>query len=352
MEQTDLQFIEERLDLVFGNDCWDIAGIANHKTCYVHFPEIEIENSEEEIHNIKDLYVKFSFQVMDGKVEGFSNSLEGLRATVTAEEFYKGYRHSHLYVSDGASDNEELVDMDEDQLFEAFETYFQSFCLGSHTMEKVLNTLTLDFTKEGFAIFLNQLDSFVRWESKEGGPYIRMKKIPKIAGKYVRLSDPIDTIHPTQALLDSIFNHLTLEDLKELDINVYDDLVVVEDAVSLKLLEESSHLFSKAFKYEGDYYVKIESSDPKFVEDFYNQNHTYFNENTPLRFRDKEVFTKVEAPNLQLDEEGQKIQEEGIEVLDPRHVKGFIIALNDITYNYYNKPKKTTWKLPTPEGHY
>ena len=67
---------------------------------YIHFPLIEITNSRNLKHIIKDLYVRFQF-----RSNGELYEIDGTRATFNQAEFESGYAHSHLsslVVSDAA----------------------------------------------------------------------------------------------------------------------------------------------------------------------------------------------------------------------------------------------------------
>lgn len=129
-----------------------------HAILLIRFPEIIIENRDKRKHTIKDLYVSLHFG-LDERHNFFMNSnLYGARATVTSAEWYSNYRHSHLQTGR--------------------DPYFVNFCQGGGTPTSIATAeLRSNFSMEKFELFLYQLSSYVRYESLEGGPYIRMENI-------------------------------------------------------------------------------------------------------------------------------------------------------------------------------
>lgn len=136
----------------------------------IHFPCFQISNSEGYSHTIKDLFVKL-YTIIDqstGKIS-FENSISGFRTTLTDAELHTGYLHSHLRSADR-------------NYFESFNTEYISnrwFCLGSGETLDLLDVMAGadEFDKNLFELFLYTLDGFVKWESLEGGPYIKLRSI-------------------------------------------------------------------------------------------------------------------------------------------------------------------------------
>jgi hypothetical protein len=128
------------------------------KVLGIKFPEITISNTQKRSHVIKDLFVFMAFAKMsDGRYK-MSSQLYGTRLKQTAKEYNSNYRHSHL----GTGGNRIL----------------SSFCLGgSSTIAVSLADLSSTFNKDKFELMLYQISAYVRHESLEGGPYIRMEQI-------------------------------------------------------------------------------------------------------------------------------------------------------------------------------
>jgi len=145
---------------IYGNtrDFFRNANIRNHAALLIRFPEIVITNRDKRNHNIKDLFVWLSFGIDSGHNFFMSSNLYGARATVNSAEYHSRYRHSHLQTGN--------------------EPNFVNFCQGGGTPTSIATAeLRSNFTMEKFELFLYQLSTYVRYESLEGGPYIRMENI-------------------------------------------------------------------------------------------------------------------------------------------------------------------------------
>jgi hypothetical protein len=118
----------------------------------IHFPELVITNSKNDVHTIKDIYVKFNININDiYEVHKVGISFDGARATVSLKEFISTYGHSHL-------PNICLCN-------------YRGFCLGSSEFGIVINSLCLEPTPENWYLLLFSLENYLIWESLEGGPY-------------------------------------------------------------------------------------------------------------------------------------------------------------------------------------
>jgi hypothetical protein len=86
---------------------------------------------------------------------------------MTSTEKRSGYKHSHL--SSGSSSDYQ----------------FSLFCLGSSSsIAFSLTELSINFTLERFELFLYELSAYVKYESLEGGPFIRMENIGKYGNQH------------------------------------------------------------------------------------------------------------------------------------------------------------------------
>ena len=174
---------------MFGEERVWLAGTS----MIIHFPEIDICNSAGKKHPIKDLFVKFNFLHDFSAIDSF---LSGLRTTLSTVEVLKSYQHSHLN-SNGLGS-------------------WCSFCLGSSTpIVKCFMELQIDKAfsqkdwKDKYYMFLFQIDQYVRWESKEGGPYRFFKDLSTGMPRPTALTS-LPYISPTTLLFtavrDVIFN--------------------------------------------------------------------------------------------------------------------------------------------------
>lgn len=158
---------------------WDVSYIPltkkfifNIMGIRVHFPEVTISNECNLTHNIKDLFVDTILGFKENPTKGMYiivKYIEAFRTTFTQLEASIGYTHSHV---PSFSSREEFK----------FTKY--SVCLGSSTLA-IARTKINDFgiTKEDILNLCLGISAFVRTESIEGGPYIKISKLKEKALK-------------------------------------------------------------------------------------------------------------------------------------------------------------------------
>jgi len=134
----------------------------------IHYPKFTISNSVDETHEIKDLFVVLELvrgTSTTGQTTIYIEDIKGIRSTYTDKEIANGYVHSHLH-SKGFN-NDYYTD------------YFtaDSFCLGQGEIKDTMMLMQTHSNIDLFEMFLLNLDTMVAWESIEGKPYKRMKKI-------------------------------------------------------------------------------------------------------------------------------------------------------------------------------
>ncbi len=130
----------------------------------IHFPEIQISNSDQITHTIRDLYVRIHIDLFERDEEDeeedemqLNIQVMGVRTTFTLPEVLNKYMHSHL--STGGFGK------------------WMNFCLGKSDFGILISNITLDPTEEQWQLFFLSLDRYVRWESIEGGPYFKIRDI-------------------------------------------------------------------------------------------------------------------------------------------------------------------------------
>lgn len=128
-------------------DCFD--NLLSY-SIYIHFPVINITNSREDKHQIKDLYVRFKIEY-DYDSDHFSMILQGRRLSMSLKEWESSYGHSHL---SGRGENE-----------------FREFCLGSSDFARLMMDTRIEKTEDCWTIMFMALENYLKWESIEGGPY-------------------------------------------------------------------------------------------------------------------------------------------------------------------------------------
>lgn len=147
------------------------------------FPEIQITNSDNESHTIKNLIVYFNLKKSDyGNGSYCPRSIKGTRAKLSFEEWFIGYNHSHLSTYQPTSFSGVY--------------YLQNFCTGNDTE---INNVALCINEQGyseelFELYLYTINTLVAWESIEGVPFVRMNKITPVNNEtYKPVTNPIET---------------------------------------------------------------------------------------------------------------------------------------------------------------
>jgi hypothetical protein len=146
--------IFKAIDEVF-KDQWDfyIDKTNQHLNVIILFPEVKISNSLEQKHIIKDLYIRLEFKP-DLKL----NEMYGCRGVVNNQEYQVKYWHSHLYKGD----------------------YFykwNTWCRGESELAQIYQLNKSTYNIGNLHRFLYQIPEYICWESREGGPYIRIEYI-------------------------------------------------------------------------------------------------------------------------------------------------------------------------------
>ena len=164
------------MDNVFVRDYDNLREKRINSCLLIRFPSFDIVNKKGQTHSMKDLWVLIPFDVKKIKAPNtdilvktlcIQANLWGCRSTQTSAEHLSGYKHSHL-TSNSSSDNK-----------------FTSFCLGGASSISIsVAELTNYFSVERFELFLYELSAYVKYESIEGGPYIRMENIGKSRQSY------------------------------------------------------------------------------------------------------------------------------------------------------------------------
>jgi hypothetical protein len=167
---------------VYGDD-WDFeievflvfSGIRiNIKSILIYYRDIEITNITKNTHKIKGLLVKvpFHFDNYSNKMTIITNEKPyGVRLNFSFAEYVSSYSHSHLIQSTDAINT----------------TGFKEFCTGTSDIVSIpkliaeQDILSQDF-KNYINLFLFTLDSFVKYESLEGRPYVYFEKISENIG--------------------------------------------------------------------------------------------------------------------------------------------------------------------------
>lgn len=138
----------------------------------IRFPEITIKNSKLRSHTIKDLVLCLPLVCKRNLLPA---TLRGVRLTVTPAEFKKKYQHSHI--ATGKFPSSVTHDLQA-----------APFCIGEGNIAFLLGSFvsTTTFERRIFERLLMEIETFIAWESLEGGPYICMESIKEALSTSVR----------------------------------------------------------------------------------------------------------------------------------------------------------------------
>lgn len=133
----------------------------------IRFPEIQMTNSLGYTHTIYDLFVRMKISSNEGAPH--FHKLLGTRTTFTTKEVEKSFIHSHL--SSNSSSRQGMIPQ------------FEDFCTGTgeiNNIKMMLNSMSLtSYDYNLLRMYFFQLNSYVSWESLEGGPYIKIGNLSK-----------------------------------------------------------------------------------------------------------------------------------------------------------------------------
>lgn len=134
----------------------------------LRYPEVILENQHGKSHTIKEIYLYLPLIVNDN-FQLIVTDIRSNRFEYTIEEWFSGYRHSHL--------------PSRPSIKTAIGMYYAgSFCMGNGTdLDNLISEVFLDpdyiFNPLAFETLLYNIDSLLEWESEEGVPYIRISAI-------------------------------------------------------------------------------------------------------------------------------------------------------------------------------
>lgn len=181
----------------------------------IHYPNFTIRNKNGSTHRIKDLYVRFLVELKpSGKIS--LCKLWGIRGTMTPMEISFGYMHSHLHPPSYGTD--QIVS-------------WQWFCLGQAQVELARIEFNSEFSLDTFELLLYSIESYIKWESLDGGPYRKIGEID------YRQKDASNFWHNPQ-LVESIFKEHILD---KNQIEVFKDSIRLVDDLPVMVTDESLH---------------------------------------------------------------------------------------------------------------
>lgn len=157
-----ITFFKKSLSRVFSEDSFDVAVSvyrSNHINVTIYYPELEITNSLDTSHKIRELYVIFIFDFSGISLQLVN--IELFRSAFTPSEVYSNYIHSHYngYIS-------------ERQLG-------KSICWGNTPIKMYLSKIKHIFNPKDLVFLITQVHNYLKWESIEGVPYKKINELKK-----------------------------------------------------------------------------------------------------------------------------------------------------------------------------
>ena len=221
----------------------------------LHYPVINIKNRDNLTHVIRDLYVKLIIPCFREKLI----DLDGLRTTLTKNEFVKGYAHSHL-----PSNSYKITNTSE------VEDKWSNFCVGSSELGCCHQTDVLNTDKMKILQFFFLLQAYLEYESIEGVPYIKLENCRN-------LSDLVKFNFD-----NSQYNYIKL---KKPPIKLNKELKIVnKEEVEEWLIENKVDKI--ATKIEGKYYSVLSKDRIEFLKESNNQE--------VFKFRNQIIKLKID----------------------------------------------------------
>lgn len=155
----------------YGEDRVDIQkdpADSNYIRIMVHFPKIEVTNSLQMRHEVKDIYAFIIVDKRNGKLRGYRYS----KSTFTFAEASIGYIQSHgqrtTLIKNGVFNINAIQTL----------RVGTGVCTGSSPLADSIKVLTDDeYLPAIFMKLLVDMDMTIRWESVEGGPFVKMKEL-------------------------------------------------------------------------------------------------------------------------------------------------------------------------------
>ncbi len=125
----------------------------------IHFENITIQNTRKQFIPIKSIFVKLDCNFYKDRYQ--ISTILGARNILSYNEYSNGYLHSHLPTTS----------------LSKHDLYFQHFCLGTGEIRMMFSKLSNQFNEGLFKTILFHIEGYLKWESLEGAPYIKLEKL-------------------------------------------------------------------------------------------------------------------------------------------------------------------------------
>jgi len=231
---------------------WDFHESADEYSyhhLYILFPEFTISNSTGQEHLIRELYLRLSFNN-----NGILSDISATRGTVTQAEIQSNYPHSHI----GSN---------------AVRGGWGGFCWGSGPIRRQIESLQRRFDPLMFEAFILAMDTYLQWESLEGGPYQYMADVKKRMN--IR---NVDTS--------------VLEDTFKRFINVCTDVnFTVVEGRKIEIDPTDEDFMASILPLVKEEHLVMRTNDGQFFTE--GENQEYDNKDLHFEFKGEKVYLKV-----------------------------------------------------------
>lgn len=246
----------------------------------IHYPVVEITNAEGLSHTMKDLILTFRINeqgIEDDRIIYGPEELGGTRGTLSYEEWFSHYIHSHLdtWRTTRFSDCLEAT----------------TFCTGGGEINDLMATLRGGYSEGIFELFILTLDVVANWESLEGGPHILMKNIT--LGTYDNYAELLD-----EGTLRRAYRYFS-DSLSELNVN----FVIADNRYKIKHDDTyEQYVKEKVIANTGEYvkYLLVNKVGTEYV------GYNFPDIKTPEELKEKFLNDRGELPYTLI--QGKKIE--------------------------------------------
>lgn len=247
----------------------------------VHYPEIQITNSIDIKHTIRDLYIKYYFKYNDSRGI-FLHATTAAKSTYTVGELKRGYLHSHIS-SNGMGD------------------WSGNFCFGRTDFATFINNAKYGNVNEStlYQLFLG-MDSYLTWESLEGSPYRRISDIKEF--EVSEYSVPVTT-EVINKCFDDVINSLESFSYEP---RVFGNTVRITVKTPIEGIVKQTIKSSKYW--EDNYIVRLYNGIPVKLQDF---NASNYSTGTNIFFKGQNIPLKIIKTELN-DENIERMYPKGV----------------------------------------
>lgn len=209
----------------------------NDLIVYILFPEINVSNNVGQSHDIKNIVVKLHFNIFKNSYK-LAGTIEGTRLTYGNIEENCNYAHSHLPRSSNITKS------------------FSAFCLGATEIAAMNMDLSIEkkYSDDKYILFLHMIENYLKHESLEGVPYIKLSSISPYGRSFI--------------LNSTVRSYLDTIKITNFSLNYTDNCfkVIVTENTKKEILENLKEKFKDSSEYmvyikDGNEYSKVRNID-------------------------------------------------------------------------------------------